>query len=169
LLYVGRLVEYKGLHLLLQGIRGLPGVELTVAGEGPFRSELEEMAVGSAVKFVGFRTSLGDLYEAAHVFVNPSMGPEGLPIVCLEAMSYGLACLFSDLPVHREIACGGSAAVLFNAGNPSDLRQKLVSLVSDEGARLRYGNLAHAAICARHNPELAAKAYAEAFLSTKLS
>jgi glycosyltransferase involved in cell wall biosynthesis len=95
--------------------------------------------------------------------VTPSLGPEGLPLVCLEAMSYGMACLFSDLPVHREVACGGSAALLFKLGDAADLREKLQTLVGCEKLRHEYGRLAYSAVQTRHSPEGAARAYREAF------
>ena len=54
-------------------------------------------------------------------------------------MAYGLPCIFSDLPVHREISGGGKAAAIFARGDSESLAQQLLLLLEDEGHRQRYG------------------------------
>jgi glycosyltransferase involved in cell wall biosynthesis len=169
LLYVGRLVQYKGLDLVLKVMKNIEDVELVVAGEGPFRRQLESMATGLSVQFVGFHSDVSQYYESADIFINPSRGPEGLPLVCLEAMSYGLACLFSNLAVHEEISCDGTAAALFNVGDANDLQEKLQRLVQNPDVRTQYGQLAHGTIEARHSAQVATRCYTEAFGLEELS
>ena len=97
LLFVGRLVEKKGLAVLLEALRTLPGAwSLDVAGDGPLRAELERRAEGLPVRFLG-QTSTSDLaraYAACEVLVAPSVpaasgDQDGLPVALLEAMSAG--------------------------------------------------------------------------------
>jgi glycosyltransferase involved in cell wall biosynthesis len=162
LLFVGRLEKYKGASLILEAMRGIEDrVSLTIVGDGPSRSELEKMDRGLDVSFVGFQTNTARFYEQADIFINPSVGPEGLPLVSLDAMSFGLPCVFSDIDVHREISEEGKSGVLFASGNVADLRAKISELASQPDLRRAYGRLAHSAILARHSPAVAQRAYLE--------
>jgi len=163
LLYVGRLERYKGLHLLLTAMRSLPGVKLTVLGDGSYRQELEQLSVGMNVLFEGFRSNLDKYYREADIFVMPSLGPEGLPMVSIEAMAHGLPCLFSDLEVHREITSSGTAGMLFGCGNAEDLRRKLSTLIEDLPLRSAYSHAAYRRVEQAYNPETALKSYLWAF------
>jgi glycosyltransferase involved in cell wall biosynthesis len=106
-----------------------------VVGDGSYRSQLEVAAQELDVQFAGFQADPSRFYEDSTVFINPSLGPEGLPLVSLEAMAYGLPCIFSDLPVHREITGGGKAAVLFKRGDSDSLTQQLRELLGSEAGR----------------------------------
>jgi len=163
LLFVGRLEEYKGLQLLLEAMRGLEGARLIVLGVGSFRPQLEGMAQGLDVSFTGFCSNPASYYESADIFVNPSLGPEGLPIVSLESMSHGLACIFSELPVHQEISSGGEAAMLFRVGDAADLREKLIMLLSDVELRRTLSAKARDIVKKRYSPEAAREGYLRAF------
>jgi glycosyltransferase involved in cell wall biosynthesis len=163
LIYVGRLEQYKGLHLLLDAIRGLSGVKLTVLGDGGYRSTLEELAIGLDVEFAGFQSDPAPYYEAADIFVMPSLGPEGLPLVALEAMSHSLPCLFSDLPVHCEITENAKAAMLFRCGNSEDLRNKLMILIESSSKREQYAENAYRAIETKYHVDGARRAYLRLF------
>ncbi len=129
LLFVGRLVDSKGLPLLLEAVReGGGGVELTVCGEGPLSGKYRDQAKGLPVHFSGFAPDLAALYGQADAMVIPSLGPEGSCLVALEAMAHGLPCVMSDLPAYREIAEDGRAALLFRAGDGADLARALREL-----------------------------------------
>lgn len=162
-LFVGRLEHYKGLQLLLEAMHGLEGVHLTVLGAGSYRPQLESIAQGLSVRFEGFCSNPTPYYEAADIFVNPSLGPEGLPIVSLESMSHGLACIFSELPVHQEISLQGEAAMLFRLGDVSDLREKLTLLLKDPERRRTLSINARAVVKRRYSPEAAREGYLRAF------
>ena len=138
LLFVGRLEQYKGVQFILQAMRQIPDVSLLVVGDGSYRPHLEVWANRLDVHFVGFHTDPSRFYGESTVFINPSLGPEGLPLVSLEAMGHGLPCLFSDLPVHREISAGGKAAALFQCGSSDHLAQQLRELLGNQAMREQY-------------------------------
>ena len=167
LLFVGRLIHHKGLFLILEAMRllkeieGLPGLSLTVVGEGTDRSVLEAEAVGLDVEFLGFRADTSPFYRFADVFVNPTLGPEGLPLVSLDAMSYGLPCIFSDIPVHKEITRNGDAAMLFESANSQDLMRSLERLLEAPHLMEKYGRLAHETVIANHSREYARRRYVD--------
>ncbi|MFT4111478.1 glycosyltransferase family 4 protein [Silvibacterium sp.] len=163
ILYVGRLERYKGLHLLIEALRGVPRVKLTVVGDGPYRKELEAMAEGLDVEFAGFRKDPEVFYARTDIFVMPSMGPEGLPMVCLEAMGHGLPCVFSSLDVHHEITEGGNAALLFDNGHSEVLVEQLRQLLADSALRVEYGRRARELVLRKYHPAAARRAYLAVF------
>jgi glycosyltransferase involved in cell wall biosynthesis len=162
ILYVGRLERYKGLDLLFDAVRGLPGVRIIVVGDGEFRPELERTASGLQVAFEGFRPSISSYYDDADIFVNPSRGPEGLPMVSLEAMAYGIPCLFSDLQVHREISESGNGASLFRLGDENSLRDCLQLLLSDDNYRQTIADNARKIVSAKYSSQAALRGYLNA-------
>ena len=76
------------------------------------------------IVLTGFLTGhpLAELYSHAGLFVLPSYY-EGLPIALLEAMSYGLSCIVSDIPANREV--GLPEERYFKAGDIEGLSSKI--------------------------------------------
>ncbi|MBI1890583.1 MAG: glycosyltransferase family 4 protein [Burkholderiales bacterium] len=112
-LLVSRFVPEKRHHDLIQAFRraALPGWKLALVGasdhpDGYTQSVLKAAEASGNVVCTGFQTgqALRELYEHAGLFVLPS-SHEGLPIALLEAMSYGLPAIASDIPAHLEIDC----------------------------------------------------------------
>ncbi len=103
-LFVGRLVYYKGLTVLLEAIAAT-GASLVIAGDGPLETALRERveALGVACR-VAFCSGLSDedvrrLYRACDVFVLPSTErTEAFGLVQVEAMASGLPVVSTDLP-----------------------------------------------------------------------
>ncbi|MDB6132889.1 MAG: glycosyl transferase [Verrucomicrobiales bacterium] len=103
-----RLIEKKGLNLALTAFAAFcktwPESTFTIAGEGPMREELGDLArslgIGEKVIFTGFldTPALCRLYHQSHAFLHPSQMPsdqnqEGIPNSMLEAMATGLPVL----------------------------------------------------------------------------
>jgi glycosyltransferase involved in cell wall biosynthesis len=163
LLFVGRMVTVKGLPLLLDAVRDMSEVSLTVVGDGAMLTQFQRQAMGLDVCFAGFHQNVQPFYDAADIFVMPSLGLEGLPLVSIEAMGNGLPCLFSDLPVHREISDAGRTARLFRTGNAADLKQQLCSLIADEKQREQLARAAYQRVKALYTAEAAHGSYLKAF------
>jgi glycosyltransferase involved in cell wall biosynthesis len=163
LLFVGRLEEYKGVQFILRAMRQIPNVSLLVVGDGSYRPQLEVAAQELDVQFAGFHPDPSHFYRDSTVFINPSLGPEGLPLVSLEAMAHGLPCIFSDLAVHREITAGGKAAALFEQGDSESLAQQLRRLLDSEHRRQSYGLAARQLIEQSYSRSTAAQQYIHAF------
>jgi glycosyltransferase involved in cell wall biosynthesis len=163
LLFVGRLEEYKGVQFILRAMELVGDVSLTIVGEGPYRAQLEREAGQMDVHFAGFQPDPSRYYQDSTVFINPSLGPEGLPLVSLEAMAYGLPCIFSDLPVHREISSGGKAAALFTRGDSESLARQLLLLLEDESHRQHYGVAARQLVEQHYSRNVAGEQYIHAF------
>jgi glycosyltransferase involved in cell wall biosynthesis len=151
LVFVGRLVEKKGLAVLLEALRGLePGlVELTVVGDGPLRESLTRQAAGLPVTFAGQlgRDALRAALREADVAVVPSVlaasgDKDGLPVAMLDAMGTGLPVVASDLPGINEAVVDGTSGVLVPAGDVARLRSAIMQLAVDGPRRLALGEAA---------------------------
>lgn len=134
LLAVARFVPEKGLHDLLDAFANLPGdVQLVIAGDADHESDYSRALKSKAaqnprVVLTGYVTGekLQQVYSHARLFVLPSYH-EGLPIALLEAMSYGLPVLVSDIPANKEVDL--PAERFFRCGDTADLLSKLQSLL----------------------------------------
>lgn len=163
LAFVGRLVEKKGVAVLLQALGALPGDvdwSLDVIGDGPLRAELEAKAapLGPLVTFHGQQGSadLGRMLARAQVAVFPSVraqsgDQDGLPVALLEAMAAGTPIVASDLPGLSDAVAGcfdvdapaeGPAGLLVEPGNAAALTAALIRLLGDRGLREEMGRSA---------------------------
>lgn len=115
ILAVARFVPEKGLHDLIEAFKVIQEQspsewKLVIAGdadhEDKYSLDLKRKAAENPnIVLTGFLSGgpLQELYSHAALFVLPSYY-EGLPIVLLEAMSYGLSCIVSDIPANKEVA-----------------------------------------------------------------
>lgn len=152
LLFVGRVQPHKGPFTIVEAMNLLRAdpeagkISLTVVGEGPARDELAAAAQGLDVTFTGFQKEPSVFYAASDVFINPSPGPEGLPLVTLDAMSHGLPCILSDLRVHSEVSKEGHSALIFRAEDAADLAAKIKEFAILPALRRQYGDRARKTI-----------------------
>jgi rhamnosyl/mannosyltransferase len=116
--FVGRHARYKGLEVLIDAMQKLPNVHAIIAGDGPYRAQLESASqvngTANRVHFVG-KVSHRDKVKilcSSNAFVFPSTEiTEAFGISQLEAMAVGLPVIASDLPtgvtdvsIHEETA-----------------------------------------------------------------
>jgi glycosyltransferase involved in cell wall biosynthesis len=124
--WVGRMVQVKGLEVLLQAWNRLDDklAVLWLVGGGPLesrlRGEVARLGLADRVVFAGPRIQpeLPDWYRAADLTVLPSLS-EGMPNVLLESLACGTPFVASDVGGVREIASGGGDLV--PPGEPSAL------------------------------------------------
>jgi len=130
ILAVARFVPEKGLHNLLAAYSKVDtDWQLAIAGDADHKTEysrnLKIMAENTKnVVLLGFITGepLEELYSHAGLFVLPSYY-EGLPIVLLEALSYGLSVLVSNIIPHREAQLEKER--YFPVGDETELAKRL--------------------------------------------
>lgn len=148
LLVAGRLVEKKGIHVLLEAVRELRtgGWSLDVVGDGPWRARLEAAAAGSPVRFLGqlSREDVGRALGEAEIVLVPSVpaasgDQDGAPVVLLEAMAAGRAVVASRLPGIDEVVEDGRSGRLVPPGDASALARAIDELLADEAARASLG------------------------------
>ena len=131
-LFLGRLVPEKGLGCLIEAWKSVKtDKKLVIAGgssdSDDFVAQLKKNAPKNVI-FTGFVQGrpLEELFSNAYMYVLPS-DLEGMPLSLLEAMSYGCACLVSDIPECTEVV--GSMAEVFCHSDVRDLADKLQGML----------------------------------------
>lgn len=147
-LYVGRLVPFKGQAILLEAIASLrsAGVDarLTLIGDGPSRQDLErrasELGLGDAVDFAGAvgQDEIRTHYAAADAFCLPSFA-EGVPVVLMEAMAMRLPVVTTRIMGISELVDDGDNGLLVRPGRADELVAALGRLARDPELRSRLG------------------------------
>jgi glycosyltransferase involved in cell wall biosynthesis len=146
MLFVGRLVYYKGVEILLEAMRACRG-SLVVVGEGPLDARLQaltdEMGLGARVHFAG-RVPDADLpafYRACDLFVLPSIArTEAFGVVQIEAMAAGRPVVSTNLPTGVPwVNQDGVSGLVVPPGDAPALGAALQRLFDDEALRLRLG------------------------------
>ncbi|MES1255638.1 MAG: glycosyltransferase family 4 protein, partial [Acidobacteriota bacterium] len=142
ILFVGRLEDQKNPALLIDAARTVPGVHITVVGDGPLRADLESLAQanGVAVHFAGrlAHDALAGLFRRAQVFVLPSRY-EGNPKVLVEAMACGVPVVGTRVPGIADVIADRQNGLLCDSSVES-LRAAMVELLRDAGLRTRLAN-----------------------------
>ena len=129
-LYYGKLIRNKGVHLLLEAMRDLDA-RAVIVGFGDYREELERLApLGTLFTGPLEHRHLVHLLPLADVSVVPSIFPEAFGMVAAEAAAAGVPPLVARHSGLAEIAAGVEAEY------PADLRD-LASFQDDLGAKLR--------------------------------
>ncbi len=150
ILYVGRLVEKKGVGVLIDAYARVcgrvPDAELVIVGDGPLRQQLEALARRLSVPVV-FAGSMGreevkQQLDAARVFCLPSItaengDAEGFGLVLLEAQACGVPVVTSAQGGAHEGIIDGVTGLSFAEKDVGVLTQQLVTLLTDDDCIVR--------------------------------
>lgn len=136
ILYFGRLSSEKGVSDLLRAMLRLPNVKLNIAGDGPQRAELMNLAEKLGLKNVEFighlgGTDLDRLIGAASLTVLPSLAYETFGKSILESYAWSRPVVASDLGSRRELVQDGRTGLLFPPGDLASLTNAIASLAND--------------------------------------
>jgi glycosyltransferase involved in cell wall biosynthesis len=138
-LFVGQLEERKdplgAISAVEAARRDGAGLVLLMAGTGPLERQVAATA-GPAVRALGHREDLSDLYAAADLFLLPSHR-EGMSFALLEAMASGLTPVVADGAGNGETV--GDAGVVFPAGDLTAMSARLAELAANPDARAQLG------------------------------
>ncbi|MDO4332419.1 MAG: glycosyltransferase family 4 protein [Eubacteriales bacterium] len=156
ILFLARIVPEKGAHYLIEAFRQVKtDKKLVIAGGCSHSQEYQEeirqlCASDDRIILTGFVQGrlLEELYSNAWLFVLPS-DVEGMAISLLEAMSYEICCLVSDIPENTEVVEGH--AFTFQKSDVGDLKEKLEYLLShpEKVEEMRSGSSQY--ICRKFN------------------
>lgn len=147
-LFVGRLTRSKGVDVILKALpellaQGIP-ITVEIVGDGPLRSRLEhlaaELGVRQAVTFHGWLggDDLAVHYARAHCFIHSSR-LEGFGKVLIEAMTYNLPIIGSDVGVSQMIVAPPSRGILITPDNPQALAQAIRHILANPDLANRMG------------------------------
>jgi glycosyltransferase involved in cell wall biosynthesis len=125
-LFVGRLSVEKGVHVLLDAWRSLPGRSLAICGDGPMRDLVDRFArsrPAGEIRVYGARSrpEVFDLMKRSRFLVFPSTCYESFPLVIAEAFGCALPVLSTGIGAGAEIVDDGRTGLHFKSGDPLSL------------------------------------------------
>lgn len=156
---VGRLVELKGQHRLLDAVVGLEDrVAVHLFGDGPERERLVAQAerLKLPVTFHGMVIDREQIYAAIDVLVVASR-TEGQSMAIMEAMARSLPVIATDVGGNAELVRDGG--LLVPANDVLALRDAIAKLLGDPELHGQLGRAGHAWIRARHSIDAVAESY----------
>lgn len=137
---VAQLVRGKGVDIAIEALAHLPAdVTLTIAGDGPSRSELEALAARVApgrVKFLGYvrPEAVDAVYDGARAVVVPSRWPEPFGLIGIEAMRRARPVVAAAHGGILEWVPRGRGGAFFQPGDAKDLARAIAELMGDSEA-----------------------------------
>lgn len=155
--FAGRLTAEKGVINLLRAwqLWGAGAPELHLVGNGELRGELERMAEGLPVRFLG-QVSAEDAQAQianARLLVLSSECFEGFPMVVREAFAFGTPAAVSDLGPLSTIVEHGKSGIVFQPANPQSLLQEVRTAWDTPGLLERLGQGARAEFESKYTEE----------------
>ncbi len=149
LLFVGRLVEKKGVGVLLEAMQLVTAkyndVELLIVGDGPLLTPLQQFAretgLEDQVRFLGSvsQDELPRIYSSTGIAVVPSViaesgDQEGLGLVTIEALGCGCAVVVSALEAIKDVV-NSETGILVRPGDADDLARGICTLLDQPASR----------------------------------
>lgn len=157
LLFVGELLERKGLLVLLDALdilssdESLPGWKPVIVGANKMGLDPEKDRIITEIRSRGYGSAMtgavsrNEVYEhlaRSDVFVFPSF-VEGQPFSIIEALAAGVPIVASDIPTIADMITDGHEGLLFPVGDAEALARVLRELITDVPARKRMGENGH--------------------------
>jgi glycosyltransferase involved in cell wall biosynthesis len=175
-LFVGRLVEKKGLNYLIEAMPSIlerhPQALLRIVGDGQQKDKiLKRVAELGLTESVDYRGAVGnnllpEIYCSSDVVVFPSVvaddgDREGFGLVLAEALGCGCAAVVTDLPAMRDIVRDGESALIVPQKNAEQLAEKVCRLLEDDELRKSLGEQGRAYVLKKFDWQIIAGQYAE--------
>jgi glycosyltransferase involved in cell wall biosynthesis len=177
-LTTARLDRQKGIDVLLKAwvrvVERHPGMKLVVLGQGPEEEDLRELSgrlgLAGSVEFPGLTRRVEKYLQEADLFVLSSRA-EGLPNALLEALSYGIPCVATNLAGNRELLGGDDAPIpsgafqvapnglLVNVDDDKGLSEGILHLIRNPDERATMGKRGRAFIGERYSIDRIADQY----------
>lgn len=149
ILFVGRLVEKKGLRYLIEAmpaiVERMPAACLKIVGHGPEEARLRTLAaqldMTGHIEFIGSlpQTEIPPLYRRASIFVAPFVEAaggdrEGLGLVTVEAIACGCPVIVGDMPILDDIFEPTEADLRVDPTQTNLLAQAILTILANPQA-----------------------------------
>ena len=150
---IGRINKWKG-HFLFVDVAnklisdGVKNIKFSIIGS-PHKSnpsilqELEqyikEFDIQGYIEIIEFQKEIRNMYLKSDIVVVPSIKPEPFGLVAIEAMSFGLPVIGTNMGGLKEIINHGETGYLFDFNSSDDFKNYLQILIDDETLRLKLG------------------------------
>ncbi|WP_045217648.1 glycosyltransferase [Desulfonatronovibrio magnus] len=184
LVFVGRLVEKKGVEVLIKAMAEIlatrPETRLTIAGSGPLENDLKALTaslnLSDKVKFLGMipQNQLPQLYQKAALAVFPfvrakSGDQEGLGLVIVEAMGCKCPVIASDIPAVHDTVIHNQTGILVQPGSPQDLAQAVITALDDTTMCRRIAAAARQRVEHEFDWEITVEKFGRIFVDVRLA
>lgn len=172
ILFVGRLVSVKRIHILVAVIKNLvqQGYEVRalIVGDGPLRNKLESLAssLRNSMTFTGllFGREKYECYSIADLFMLPSQS-EGLPTVLLEASAMGVPIVATNVNGVPDIVVHNETGFLVEKSDLESFEKYTKTLIENDNLTKKMGKNARAHVTANFSWKNIAKKYKEVYQS----
>lgn len=149
LLYIGRIAQIKGIHLLIEAmeivVKKNPEVSLQIVGEGEYSDTCKELVkkkqLEEYVTLRGQQRELVTFFQEANIFVYPSICQEAFGISIIEAMAYGLLCVATPVGGIPEIITDGKNGFLTQGISKIDIANGIIKAINCFSNEQKRGNL----------------------------
>lgn len=166
LLYVGRLIEGKGVADLISAFAMVndKSISLEIIGDGPQRKELEKIVqtkkLKEKIKFLGQMDRRSAIEKVANcsVVINPSY-TEGLPTSIVEAAWFGKAIIATDVGGTNEIVENGKSGILVEPKNIKELANAIKKITNDKNFAEKCGKTARESVRKKFDWEVSIQKY----------
>lgn len=151
LVYVGRLIEEKGVQITIKALKelkGKTGFRFKIIGDGEYREHLEQLAgeygLGEYIEFCGSRRDVPELLGQADVFIHMPVWAEGFGIAVAEAMSAGCICICADNGAMPELIDDGINGFIVEKENAEALSRTILKVAGmTQGEKQAMSEEAH--------------------------
>lgn len=167
---MGRFVERKGFHTLIQAIAKVPGAYLWLLGDGEERDNLRKLAtdlgVAARVRFAGWQKDPKPFLAAADIFVMAS-SHEPLGNVILEAWAQGTPVVSSRSEGPQWFMRHGENGLMVDIGDADGFAQAVERIVNDDALRASLAGRGHETLMSQFSKEAITDAYLTLFASKR--
>lgn len=169
-LSVSRLVKVKNIGMMIKAIASdkfkKANIKLKIVGEGSERKKLEsiskKLGVEDRVEFMGRRYDMGVIYGDADTFLLTS-NAEGWGLVVVEAASFGLPIIMTDVGCAGEVIKDGESGIVIPVGGQKELEEAMRKIIGDRDLREKLGSNAKKALEKLPSKEETLKLYKESW------
>lgn len=139
IIYVGRLIEEKGVQIILTALSHIEcKYRFVIVGDGPYKNKLEQLSqelnISEKIEFLGFRRDISNLLSEADYFIHMPICQEGFGLSMVEAMAAGLVCIGSSSGAIPEIICNKKSGYIVEP-NSDSLEQCLKIVLKQYGSK----------------------------------
>jgi len=140
--FAGRLIERKGWRefvLVAKALCSQNNIKFLIAGDGPDKKKLcnliKKYNLENKMKFLGYQKNILKFYSLLGCFVMPSYW-EGLPMVQLEVMSFGIPLIISDGPGMDEVTMNNKDCLYTKIKNINSIKNAISYLIANPNLRM---------------------------------
>jgi len=149
-LTIGRLVPVKNIAMQIGAMQNIvkkhPNTELWIVGDGPERENLiTEAGDNKFIRFLGWQSDVEKFYKLADAFMLTS-NSEGWPLVIIEAASFSLPIIMTDMGSAGEFIKDGENGLVILLNNQKKLEESMIRLIKNSELRKKLGENARRAV-----------------------